>query len=313
MLRKIYALVFCLLAVSLPALADEGLSEINGDPVDSRTRRAWAGNYAQFAQYCFSFEDDWVAVPGYSRRMFSSRGVSASQAREEMTQRWRETSGAITQRRARQPEPEEVEVYIKALPDLDMGTYGYIDSVEILEILGPDQMLVRNIWLIDKDQVAQAYRADQREAEEDGARDARAQLAQRYEQRLELIERQEESEYEQAFRLVGYTTRGLRAGDRYNGSDDEGMQVAVIKRELPPVDENARRRRRAVPRLVLIAVAGPMRTTLDEQAFIRMIDARGYTIASFVQIVRELRSEDRDEADERIFNLLMPPEPEEDE
>ncbi|XAL99194.1 hypothetical protein OT109_16630 [Phycisphaeraceae bacterium D3-23] len=296
-------------------------TELNGDPVDARTYRAWAGNYRQLAQYCAEFEDDFMVIPNYNRRVPSSRGLTRAQAVDELTITWRETTGGISQNRMREPQPEEAHAYAYALPDLEVGTYGHLHSVEIVEILGPEEMLVKELWLIDIDQVSDDYDRDNARARANGARNIREQLNQLYEQRLALKELQEDEDaYDQTHRLVGYETLGLSAGERWAGPDpDEGFQVALVRWELPPdpeaeEGEDAPRRRRGDddPRLVMVNPEGLMRRPLDEQAMIRLLDARGYTIASFVEVMRGIRERfrDRDEAEQRLIRTLQPPMPE---
>ncbi|MEM9414488.1 MAG: hypothetical protein AAGA29_03290 [Planctomycetota bacterium] len=298
-------------------------TELNGDPVEPRTYRAWAGNYRQFARYCAEFDGDFVVVPDYERRLPSSRGLTRAQAVEELTVTWRETTGTFSQDRKREPQPEEARAYAYALPDTEVGTYGYLHSVEIVEILGPDEMLVKDLWLIDVEEVSQEYDRDVERARANGARNIRQQLMQLYEQRLALKERQEEEDaFEQTHRLVGYETIGLSVGERWAGPGrDPGFQVALVRWETPlpqedEEDEGASRRRPHddSPRLVMVNPEPLLRRPLDEQGMVRLLDARGYTITRFVEAMRRMRERfrDRDEANDRLIRILLPPTPEED-
>ncbi|MFI4859920.1 MAG: hypothetical protein ACIAXF_04470 [Phycisphaerales bacterium JB063] len=297
-------------------------TELNGDPIDTRTYRAWASNYRQFAQYCAEMEGGFLVVPNYDRRLPSSRGLTRSQAVDELTETWRESNGTFSQSRMREPQAEEAYAYAYMLPDAEVGTYGYLHSVEIVEILGPEEMLVKDLWLIDVEQVAAQYDRDYERARDNDARNIRTQLNALYEQRLALKERQEDEEvYEQTHRLVGYETLGLSVGERWAGPDrDEGFQVALARWEVPPEpepeegeDRPRRRRGDDDPRLVMVNPEPLLRRPLDEQGMVRLIDARGYTVTRFVEAMRSIRERfrDRDDAEARLMGLLLPPTPEE--
>lgn len=314
------------LAATIPAVHANAQdnTELNGDPVESSVYRAWARNYRQFARYCGEFEGEFLVVPSYDRRTPSSRGLTIARATDELTETWRETINGISRNFMREPQREEVEAYATILPGVRTGTYGHLDSVEVVSILGPEEMLVTNLWLIDTDAVGEQYERDRRRARANDARDIDDQLDELYRYRLELKERQEEDEvYEQTHRLVGYETRGLAEGVRWAGPEDEGLQVAVMRWEVPEADaeddDSGRRRRgrsrQQDPRMVLINPGPVLRGPLDERAMVRLLDARGYTIASYVELMRDVRERvrDRDEADLRLIKALFPPMPGEEE
>lgn len=295
-------------------------TELNGDPIDPRTYRAWAGNYRTLARYCAAFEGDFLVVPDYERRVPSSRGLTRSRANDELTVTWRETRGGLSQNRMREPEPEEVHAYAYLLPSVEVGTYGYLHSVEIVEILGPEEMLVREVWLVDRQALRAAYDRDSRRARESGARNFREQLDALYEHRQAAEEMQDdEPMFDETHRLIGYPTRGLRAGERWEGEEDEGIQVALARWELPELDDGdgtgSRRRSTKDPRMLMVNPQRVMRDTLDEAGMMRLLDARGLTVAAFVEMMREMREQfrDRDEADQRLIQVLLPPMPEEED
>ena len=316
----------CLLIVfasSALSASQPAQTELNGDPIDSRTYRAWVSNYRMVSRFCAVFEEDFVVVPNYDRRVPSSRGITRSQATEELTVRWRESSGILSQGRSRRPAEEEVRAYANAMPDTEVGSYGDLHSVEIVEILGPDEMLVKELWLIDVEAVEEQYDADAERARDNGVRNYRTQLNALYEHRIALKDLQDEEVYSETHRLVGYPTRGLSIGERWDGPDREGFQVALARWETP-VDpqadegdevEQRRRRRRwnADPRLVLVNPVSLLRHPLEEDDMVRLLDARGHTIVSFVEAMREIRERfrNRDEANDRLARLLLPAMPEE--
>ncbi len=327
---RIARLLFAACAVvALPVLADPPPNtELNGDAVEPAVYRAWASNYRVYARYCGEIDGGFLVVPGYDRRIPSSRGLTLARATDELTETWRESTGGFSENRMRRPEPEEVKAYANILPDTTSGTYGYLDSVEVVKVLGPEEMLVTNLWLLDTEAVGAEYDRDRQRARASGARDADDQLDAMYRYRLELKERQDDEDaFEQTHRLVGYDTRGLAEGHRWDGPEGEGIQVAVACWELPEPeaesaeaeeDDSRSRRRRGRssrqdddPRMLLVNPQPVLRGPLEEQAMVRLLDARGYTIASFVELMRDVRDRlrDRDEADLRIIQALLPPMP----
>lgn len=317
--RSLFIVVVIALGCCLPAqpLAAQDFTELDGTPIDSRLRRAWSGNWREFARYCAPFESGYIAVPDFDRRTPSSRGLTEREAIEDLTQTYSETTGIIRQSRSWTPPREEAEAYANAIPDMDLGTYGYVHSVEVVEILGPEQMLVKNIWLIDSDALEREYNREMARGRDSDDRNYRAKVQASFAQRLAVNERQDEDAYEQTCRLVGYSTRGLRPGARFTGPDDEGFQIAVASWDLPPVEEEAegedpprrpsrQSRNEPDPMLVLIDPAPVLRRTATEEQFIELLDQRGMKIVEFIELVRELREDDRETTDELVFNELFP-------
>ena len=337
-------LTFCLVVLLVISAAGPSRAadptELNGDPIDTRTYRAWLGNYRVVARYCAEHGDDFLVVPGFERRLPNSRGLSVAQATDQLTETWRETTGAFSERRMRVPDRVEVEAYARALPGVRTGTYGYLDSVRVVAILGPEEMIVDELWLIDVDAIREEYARDVRRARDNGVRNARDQLDAMYKYRIELRERQEDGRdvFEARHRLVGYPTRGLAEGDRWQGPDDEGVQVAIA-RWIDPEEEadaveaedqadgaeddepRSRRGRRSSrdrgpfgndPYMLLVNPEPLLRRPMEEEAMVRLLDARGYTIAQFVEVMRGMRENvnDRREADLRLTRALLAPMPE---
>jgi len=294
-------------------------TELNGDPIDSRTYRAWASNYRHIARHCFEYEGEFVVVPGYDRRVPNSRGLTRARAVDELTVTWRETRGGIRQTFEREPEPGEVDAYINALPDVRPGSFGHLASARVVAILGPEEMLVADLQLIDMEELEDDYKRDEARARAQGVRDFREALNQRYEHRLAVKELQDDAEdlLEPAHRLVGYPTRRVRVGDVWTGPQREGIQVAIARYEYLDEEqlETADRRFHGDPEQVRMLMINPepaLRRPLEEEGMVRLLDARGMTIAGFVEMMRELRDEvrDRDEADLELVEQLLPPRPE---
>lgn len=306
--------LICAVTLPAPAPAQE-LTELDGTPIPSGTRRAWIGNYREFSRFVGVFEDQYIVLPNYERRNDNSHGVSAREAEEALKISWTQDAGVLTETRSWTPPREEIEAYTKLLPSLKLGSFGYVHSVEVVEVLGPEQMLVTDLWILDADLLKRQYDRDRAAGRATGDRNYTKVLEAAYRKRLELADLQDERAFRAAFRLVGYSTRGVQPGQRYAGPGDEGFQVAFANWDLPPEpEEGSRRRSRPDDAVaVLIDPAPVMRETASEQQFIELLGQKDITIAGFVELVRAAREADRDTADALVLAELMPAGPDDEE
>lgn len=294
-------------------------TELDGMPIADAVYRGFQTNYRKYATLISEVDDGFAVIPKYDRRLVSSRGITTSQAMDLLKVEQEVTTGNLTRKRLKYPDRADAEAYSKALPKLEVGNYGWIASAEVVKIIDRKQMIVKEIWLVDRPKVRAAYEKDrQQSARENGGEENKELLQFNYAKRIEMVEQQEDRDegFEEQFRLVGFDTRGLRVGDRWKGDNDEGFQVAVAFWEVPETEEEDDRRRRRNdddPRLVLTEVESLMRKTIDEQGFKKLLGQRDMTVADFVDLVRTIRERDRRNAEERIFNALLPPEAERDD
>lgn len=314
-MRIYQALIFGCIAVllgglALPALAEQ--AELDGSRIDDRTWRGFQSNWRRYAQFASETPGGYVMIPKYDRRLESSAGLTTSQAMEKLTKTWEEQSGALVTKKSKSPPRDDAEAYARALPELKVGAYGWVASAEIVKIIDGKQMIVRELHLVNLEKMAAAYKEDEaRMARQNNGEIDRDALHFDYGARIKLMDYQKDkrSGFTRSFRLVGYDTRGLRVGDRWAGPNDKGFQVGVARWETPTAEEaEGLRRDERGPRLVLTEVAQTMRETLDEEGFKKLLKERGMTIADFVELVRTLRETDRENAEERIINALMPEE-----
>lgn len=186
-------------------LATPSQAQRREDPLaglDSAQRRVFQ-NYTRL--YClqfFRFEDRFVLLPNYQRSRENSTGRSYDQAFEEMTKH--EIVG-LGKKVSTPPPVAEVIVSAKVIPAIDVGHYGFVNSVVVKEVLGPDEMIVGEIELIPLSEVG---------TKDNAIRKAAADRQKQYEK--------------QTYRLLGFNTRDLRAGDKYFGPQKKGLQVAVM-------------------------------------------------------------------------------------
>ena len=287
-------------------------TELDGTPIADPIYRGFQTNYRKYATFISELDDGFVVIPKFDRRLESSRGINTSQAMDLLKVEQEVTTGNLTRKRVKYPDRADAEAYSKALPELSVGSYGWIASAEVVKIIDRKQMIVKEVWLVDRLKLRAEYTKDKEDSARQNNGEPNTELLKfNYAQRIKMMDQQEDRDegFEEQFRIVGYDTRGLRIGDRWKGHNDEGFQIAVAYWEEPePEEDESRRRRNDDPRLVLTEVESLMRKTVDEQGFKELLKARGMSVADFVDLVRTVRERDRRNAEERIINALLPPE-----
>lgn len=188
-----------LLAVARPAGAQE---------LDRDGERLFRSYTRVFCQQFFTYEDKFILLPNYYRDREASTGKTYDQVEEELTQTRMERVGGNIVREVVIPPPRgEVIAGALVLPAIDVGHYGFIDSVEVVRVVRDNEMIVKDLRLIDPGAVG-------------GAGGAANGL------RKGLEDRQEDYE-DMTLRLHGFSTQGLVPGQRYRGPREQGLQVAV--------------------------------------------------------------------------------------
>ncbi|MEM6257240.1 MAG: hypothetical protein AAGI37_02870 [Planctomycetota bacterium] len=311
-LKRMTLLLLAGLLASTTASADARQTELDGTPIPGPIYRGFESNFRKYAVFANEIDGGFVVIPGYDRRLPSSRGISASQAMDLLKVEQEVRTGNLVRKKVKYPDRADAEAYSRALPNLNVGSYGWVASAEVVKIIDREQMIVKEVWLVDLPTLRESYEKDRtKSARQNDGEPNRELLNFNYAQRIKMKDQQEENDegFERQFRLVGYDTRGLRVGDRWKGNNSEGFQVAVAYWEEPePDEEESRRRRNDDPRLVLTEVESLMRNSLDEEGFKKLLGERDMTVAGFVDLVRTLRENDRRNAEERIVNALLPPE-----
>lgn len=291
-------------------------TEVDGTPIASDIYSSFQSNYRRYAVFINEIEGGFAVIPNYDRRLPSSRGINTTQAMEHLKVEKEVRNGNLVQNRVKYPDRADAEAYSRALPNLDVGSYGWVASAEVVKIIDRKQMIVKDIWLIDRPKVRAAYEKDKaRSARDNGGEENKELLNFNYAARIAMVEQQEDRDegFERQFRLVGYDTRGLRVGDRWKGLNDEGFQVGVAMWEQPEAEEEEKKSKRRSrrdndPRLVLTELEKLMRKSINEQGFKELLADREMTVTAFVDLVRSMREQDRRNAEERIINALLPPE-----
>jgi hypothetical protein len=271
-------------------------------------------------------DGDYVALPSYDRRYDSSRGITTSQLISRATQEVRVASGGLARTVQIKPDRDDAQLAAESIPDIKVGEYGRIMSAKVDQIVGPDEMVVSDIWLVDAKAAAaekkakidsvpeiprpnvnrnrprgigrnsdyDRYQQDRQQRIEAQYRanvKAREDLIKRveasYEAREELAKRQSGKQFGEPIVVKGYPTAGLKQGERWTGRGSERPQIAIVGVDQ---DEDARGRR---SRSRYVAVPPTMFLRgLDESQFLDLLRQRGVSPAEFVNMILKFKQAD---------------------
>lgn len=306
-MRNYYAVWMC--AVLL--LAGSSAELLAAEGLDPQQNRLWERHWRVYAQRCAQFEGEYLCAPGYDKRYPSSAGITVRQAEARLSEKVKVGGQGIVVTKTVKMPVAEAHAMALPIPKIKIGEYGYLASAEVDEVLGPRSMVIEDLYLLDPDVYRKDYRADRAKARKARDRDAaEAELDYIYTHRDALVERQKDKRHKKiVLRLEGYSTEGLSPGDRWAGPKDQGFAVLIVRAEYYG---NERRPRQ---RAVAVAV-DEVRWGLQEDAFIKLLEARGMTPGSFVELVMEKMAEtDPKTAEKSVFATLLPTleKPEEDD
>lgn len=172
----------------------------------SSQRRVFQNYTRLYCQQFFRFDDDrFVLLPNYQRSRENSTGRTYDQAFEEMTEIEVIKIRSATKEIKHPPPAAEVIIAARVIPAIDVGHYGFVNSVVVKEVLGPTEMVVTKLELIPSGEVGKKNNA---------LRKAAANRQKAYAGKT--------------YRLLGFNTKDLKAGDKYYGPRKKGLQVAVM-------------------------------------------------------------------------------------
>ncbi len=234
--------------------------------------------WSTYARAYIPWDNDYVALPGYNPLYPSSKGVTTEQAAEKMGKKVNVQNGLVS-RQTTIPLPlPEAQAVAMTLPTMEVGQYGFIHSFKVEKILGPDEMIVNTVWLIDPELTLKDKESLLAEAERkariignsnDAMRNnnnnnysnnnnnygpsantllsnARTEINELFAEREKLIARQRTTSFSGSFKVKGYSTSSVTEGQRWSGPTAQvgksgaGMQVAVIRIvDLKPDKQNS--------------------------------------------------------------------------
>lgn len=306
---KVLLAILVLVAAGL-VLADEPTPAADkADKMDAATQRLWQRHWRAYAKYFIVLDDDYACCPHLNPKYPSSRGVTVEEVLAENSRTYVVRSSNLVREKEVTIPRAEAQAVARPLPDIAVGQYGYLHSVQIKEITGPDRMTVERPWLIDEEALEKEMREARQDLERKADRDQRdeidREIERRFTQRQKLVDRQQDKGFQRSLLLRGFDTRNLVNGTRWRGPGvgrDQVLHVAVVavQREEP----SQRRSRRTPNRLFVAVPVTAFREGLTEDQFKDLLSRRNLTPAQFVALVQEEKIKDTKEADLRILRKL---------
>jgi hypothetical protein len=269
---------------------------------------AWQRYWKNYARRTVRLQDLYFTCATFDSQYPSSRGITTVALRQKTTREVTEQKANTKVKKNLVRPNDDLDPFARCLPDAVAGNYGYIHSAQIVDILGPDEMVIAGIWLVSPEQV-QAEREKEKEkllkaGVEKG--DVSDIVEWMFEHRDQLLMKQREKPFRQAFKLRGFSTVGLAKGERWTGrsTDKDGVQIAIVGEEAV---EQKTKTRRPVMLPVVIPADSFMKGIAEEKEFLAFLTARGFTKEMFVMLVQEekkINGTDEKLADAHIYAKL---------
>ena len=265
---------------STPTPAGALTVEINGPTITDADRvdRLYQQHSRTIAKQYFAIGGDYAPILDYDPKFPSSAKETLATAKARMTTTRVDRVGLITKKVTVPPISTEAEAVAMGLPSFETGAWGYIHSAEIAEIVGPEELLIKNLWLVDAESLRSV---DYREKVE----------------RDKLARRQGDWNFGgNLMRLHGYPTAGLKIADRIGitGKGGKPLQICILGSEA---QKNVFKPQRPIATLTTKFAAG-----LDEKQFEDLLAKRNLTRTDFVNLFLEAQ---RNGAKEMIANTVQ--------
>lgn len=288
-----------------------------------RDRRVWPQLWRRYAALYIHFEGRYLPITRFQPACPSSRGMTVDGFIQEQTELMRVQVASNMQRTIRvAPSRDEAVAYANALPKLAVGEYGRVHVCRIEKVLGPDQMIVCDLQLIDPDQLSRDMESLYNDARKrmDDDRAARQYVDDRFAFRLQLLEQQRDPSFRQRIRLAGFDTSSLIEGHRWHGPADLGIRLFIVGvgLDVPPtdpaqnVDADAARsdrrqfsRRRSRTERVFVAIPlDRLPAPLTEAQFLDMLSARQTSQSDFIDLVFQQTDRSTRDVEQRVIAEL---------
>lgn len=283
---------------------------------DAQVAALWRHHWPQFAAHYVKIGDAYLPCAKYNFDYPSSRFEKAEKYTDLHQQTRTITSNSVgvglTRQQTTRLPREDADAFVRAIPRLAVGEYGYIRGGKAARIEGPDQMILTDIQLIDVDQLTRDKNDTARSLARRGAADSRRELVDavewRYQKRDELVELQNDKSWQVPVRVVGFDTTRLKEDEFWTGQTPhhqrDGVQLAIVGTAEVESSKSSRRRSRTVTVLVAVDALRLRRRELKEDDFKALLAARGFDEASFVELVLREKQRDPENADVEIIKEL---------
>jgi len=137
-----------------PLSAQQAAETAAENPLLARQiERRWKLHWYKFGKHCAKVDGRFVICHTYDNRYPSSVGLTAKQARAEESKKVQVRSGIIIRTVTIKPDSNDIDAYVKALPQVAAGEYGYIHSAKIVSKQGPFAMTISDIWVVDEKEI----------------------------------------------------------------------------------------------------------------------------------------------------------------
>lgn len=285
----------------------------------AQIRDLWRLHWPRYAARYVSLDDDFAPCAKYDRDFPSSRRLTDARIKAETRQtRTVPFAGNMTRRQTVDIPSEDASTFSSAIPALAVGEYGFFRVCTIERILGPLEMIVKDVQVIDPEDLEKQKDKERQEIHRrNTARaDLRAMQVQvdfRFQKRDELLALQKQEAFKPKVKLVGFSTAGLEPDMKWRGENDkqrkEGVAIAIVTKQPMPEPTTTRRISRRDPRPseeVLVAVPAERLKfrEMDEDKFRQMLAARGYDEEKFVRLVLAEKAKTADGAEEQVIAIL---------
>jgi hypothetical protein len=131
-------------------------------PLSPADRTFWQQNWKRIAMAYAVVGDDFFAFPQFDPKFPSSTHVTVDGWLAEHTTSSRVTNGGIAHNVDSAPPREEALAAATRIPSFAPGAYGYIASAKVVEVVGPQEMIVTEVRLVDPEEVEAAKKKIER-------------------------------------------------------------------------------------------------------------------------------------------------------
>ncbi|MCC5828767.1 MAG: hypothetical protein JJU36_04910 [Phycisphaeraceae bacterium] len=255
----------------------------------------WERSWRGYAERVIYLDGQYHALPQFRPGVPSSYGRTANELRRESVRRIEVRDGIMVRQ---VPVPtmstEEAQAAANMLPRIAPGEYGHIRSLRVREIVGPDEMIIDRIEVIDAQELRRIMTEERRVMQQRRmpAAEIDARLNAAYEHRLRLAEAQREREWSGRFVVKGIDTGGVTTGSEWF-APREGMQLVVLS-----VGGRGAMGRSTPGLLVPLSM---LERGVDERQFIDMLARADITPEQFCSMVLAARRADVETEHTQVF------------
>jgi hypothetical protein len=282
------------------------------DRLDHDDQMVWNREWSFYASRYTLLDGAYYACAQYEHGYPSSLHETAQGLVEDRTRtRSVKYSANMSRDVSIKPNFADAQVAVQALPTLDIGAYGHVHSVQVVQVTGPKAMLIKAIWLIDADRLEDEMRQAKAKADtsrsirnDRGSRSDRSdQVEQLYQFRQELADHQQKQHdlRTQGVLLLGFDTQGVKPSERWRGPQGQGLDIAITGKKTIAYTRTGSSYARDIEVNVALPVTA-FRGRISQDQFIKMLATRNLTLKQFLDMTAEEKKKDAQNA---IANVIV--------